>query len=81
MEFAIANNIFMEVIALAQSDHPMGMFVVCLNFIIDLAQGIRSMPIIHNDKMHKSLLQVNKLILSYIKNDMVEVNDPEMLNE
>jgi len=81
MEYAIANNIFMEVIALAQSDYPQGMFVPCLDFIIELASHIQSMPIIHNDKMHKSLLQVNKLILSYIKNDMLDINDPDSLNE
>ena len=56
------------------------MQIICLDFIIDMMYGIKNTPIIHNDKMHKSLLQVNKLIKGYIQNDMIEVNDPDMVN-
>jgi hypothetical protein len=34
MEFTIRNNIPMEMVALAQSNNPNGMFTVCLDFII-----------------------------------------------
>lgn len=80
MEYCIRNNMFMEVIALAQSDHPEGMFIVCLDFIIQLILEIRSMPIIHNDKMHKSLIQMTKFINQYLANDIIEVNDPHECN-
>lgn len=53
------------------------MFEVCIDFMVDLLYNIKSTPIIHNDKMHKSLLQVNRLIRDKMKNDMIEVNDPE----
>lgn len=56
------------------------MQIICLEFVIDLMYGIKSTPIIHNDKMHKSLLQVNKLIKGYIQNDMIDINDPDQLN-
>jgi hypothetical protein len=81
MEYAISNDMFLKIIALAQSDYPQGMFVLCLDFIIDLIYNIKSTPIVHNDKMHKSLLQVNNLIRSYIINDMIDVNDPNMINQ
>ena len=81
MVFALSENLFIEIIAMAQSDHPSGMFVVCLNMIIELALGIKSMPIIHNDKMHKSLLKVNQLILSHIKENIIEINDPDQKDQ
>jgi hypothetical protein len=56
MEYTIRTNMIMEIVAFAQSDNPEGMFSACLDFIIDLARKIKSMPIIHNNKMHKSLL-------------------------
>ena len=37
------------------------------------------MPIIHNNKMHKSLLQMTKYIHGYIKNDIRNVNDPDQM--
>ena len=80
MEYCIRNNMFMEVIALAQSDHPEGMFIICLDFIIQLILEIKSMPIIHNDKMHKSLIQMTKFINQYLSNDIIEVNDPQECN-
>lgn len=57
------------------------MFVISLDFMIEMAYNIKSMPIMHNNKMHKALLQVNKLIYSYIKNDLMDINDSEMRNE
>lgn len=57
------------------------MNVVCMNFVTELANSIVSMPIIHSDKMHKSLLQLSKLILEDIKNDHIEVNDPRQVSE
>jgi hypothetical protein len=56
MEYAIRNNILMEIVTLAQQDIPPGIFVICLQVIIELATKIRSIPIIHNDKVHRSLL-------------------------
>lgn len=35
------------------------------------------MPIIHNDKVHRSLLQMCKCIHGYIKNDIIDINDPD----
>ena len=67
----------MEMVALAQSDHPQSMFTICLDFIIVLAKKIKNMPLIHNDKVHRSLLQMAKYIHGYIKNDIIEVNDTE----
>ena len=32
---------------------------------------------IHNDKVHRSLLQVTKCMNGFIKNDIIEINDPE----
>jgi len=46
----------MEVVAFAQTDEPQGMFNICLDFISEMAGKIRSMPIVHNSKVHKSLL-------------------------
>lgn len=77
MEYTIRNNVFMEMVALAQSDQPHGMFTICLDFMIVLAKKIRNMPLIHNDKVHRSLLQMAKCIHGYIKNDIIEINDPE----
>jgi hypothetical protein len=56
MEYAIRENIIMEAVTLAQTDQPQGMFSVCVDFIIGLATNIKSMPIIHNDKVHRSML-------------------------
>ena len=80
MEYTIRNNIFMEMVALAQSDHPQGMFTICLDFIIILAKKIKNMPLIHNDKVHRSLLQMTKCIHGYIKNDFIEINDADETN-
>jgi hypothetical protein len=80
MEFAIRSNMFMELIALAQSNHPEGMFVICLDVIIELIYKIKSMPIIHNNNMHKSLLQMNRFIFGYLASDIIEINDPDEMN-
>ena len=80
MEYTIRNNIPMEMVALAQSNNPSGMFTVCLDFIIQLATKIKSIPIIHNDKVHRSLLQMTRCIHGQIKNDICDINDHEMKN-
>ena len=74
------SNMFMEIIALAQSNHPDGMFVICLEMIIELIYKIKCMPIIHNNNMHKSLLQMTRFIYSYLQSDIIEVNDPNEMN-
>ena len=81
MEFAIREHIIIEVVTLAQTDQPEGMFMVCLDFIISLATNIKSMPIIHNDRVHRSLLQLAKCIQHSIKNDIYDINDPDELNQ
>jgi hypothetical protein len=78
IEYMVRKNLFMEVCALAQSDHPHGMFSICLNFMIEIATKIKSMPIIHNDKVHRSLLQMTKCINGYIVNDIIDINDTDM---
>ena len=45
-----------------------------------LAKKIKNMPLIHNDKVHRSLLQMAKCIHGYIKNDFIEVNDADETN-
>ncbi len=77
MEFAIRKNIFMEFATLAYSDMPPGMFTNCLEVIIELATKIKSIPLIHNDKVHRSLFKVCKCIHSYIKEDIFDINDAE----
>lgn len=80
IEYTIRNNVFMEIVAVAQSDAPHGMFAVCLDLMIVLARKIRNMPLIHNDKVHRSLLQMSKFIHAQIKNDVIEINDPDERN-
>ena len=76
----VRKNIFMEVCALGQSDYPVGMFTICLDFMIEVSTQIKSMPIIHNDKVHRSLIQMTKCINGFIENDIIDINDPEMMN-
>lgn len=80
MEFAIRTNLIMEVVTMAQTDQPPGMFTVCLDFFIDLATKIKGMPVIHNDKVHRSILQLAKCIEHSIKSDIQDVNDPNELS-
>lgn len=42
-----------------------------------MAMNIKSMPLIHNDKVHKSLLKMSKCIHMNIKENIIEINDPE----
>ena len=49
--------------------------------MVELSTKIRSMPIIHNDKVHRSLLQITKCINGYIVNDIIDVNDQEMKDQ
>ena len=75
MEYVQRKNVFMEMVAMAQTDMPHGMFTICLDFMIVMAKQIRNMDIIYNDKVHKSLLQMSKCIHANIKNDIIEIND------
>ena len=65
---------------MGQSDCPIGMFPICLDFMIEVCTQIKSMPIIHNDKVHRSLLQMTRCINGFIENDIIDVNDPEMMS-
>ena len=40
MEYTIRNNLFMEMVSLAQLDNPKGLFSVCLNFIMQMISKI-----------------------------------------
>ena len=75
MEYAFNENIFIECAALAQNNEPPGIFNLCVNFIIDLALNVRGMPIIHNDKVHRALIQLARCIHSFIDQNIFLVND------
>lgn len=75
MEFTISNSVFLEMESLAQSNQPQGMFSVGLQFLLDLVTGIRTMPLIHNGNMHRSLLRICNCVFISLKNDVWDIND------
>lgn len=80
MEFTISNSVFLEMEALAQSNQPNGMFTICLQFLLDLVTCIKSMPLIHNGNVHRTLLRICNCIYVSLKNDVYDVNDANEVN-
>lgn len=56
MEYIIRNEVINEMVLIAQEDTPEGMFGVCLEFVIEIVMKIKNLSLIHNNRLHKSLL-------------------------
>lgn len=64
---------FVDLVSFAQSDHPEGMFELCVTFITNLCQRVRSLNLMHNSRVHRHLLQLMKFITDNVSNDLIEV--------
>lgn len=74
IEFVIRKNVIVDLVSFAQSDHPKGMFDLCVELVTKLCGTIRSFHLMHNDRVHRHLLQLTKFICDNISNDLMEVN-------
>jgi hypothetical protein len=74
IEFAMRKNFVVDLVSFAQSDHPKGMFELCVDFLTCVCGKVRSLQIMHNDRVHRQLLQLVKFLSDSISNDIIEVN-------